>query len=62
MFNRISATIGVWFGTGAMFGFLALLILYPNDINRICEGYEDLSILLEAIKFEKKPSCVKMDF
>ena len=29
-----------------------------------CEGHEDLSsckVVLEAIKFEEKPSCVKMD-
>ena len=33
--------------------------------NRICEGHEDLSsckAVLEAIKLEEKPSCVKIDF
>ena len=33
--------------------------------NRICEGHEDFSsckAVLEAIKFEGKPSYVKMDF
>ena len=33
--------------------------------NRICEGHEDLpscKAVLEAIKFEEKPSCVEMDF
>ena len=31
----------------------------------ICEGHEDLpscKAVLEAIKFEEKPSCVEMDF
>ena len=30
---------------------------------RICEGHKDLpscKVVLEAIKFEEKPSCVKM--
>ena len=47
-----------------MFVFLVLSMLYPNDI-RICEGHEDLpscKAVLEAIKFEEKPSCVEMDF
>ena len=30
-FGTVSAIIGVWFGAGAMFVFLALTILYPND-------------------------------
>ena len=50
-----------------MLVFLVLSMLYPNDtlINRICEGHEDLprsKAVLEAIKFEEKPFCVKMDF
>ena len=27
----VSAIVGVWFGAGAKFGFLALSIFYPND-------------------------------
>ena len=50
----------------AMLVFLVLSMLYPNGYtNRICKGHEDLpssKAVLEAIKFEKKPSCVKMDF
>ena len=45
-----------------MFVFLVLSMLYTN---KICEGHEDLSsckAVLEATKFEEKPSCVKMDF
>ena len=30
-FGTVSAIVGVWFGAGAMFVFLALAILYPND-------------------------------
>ena len=30
-FGTVSAIVGVWFGAGAMFVFLALVILYPND-------------------------------
>ena len=30
-FGTVSAIVGVWFGAGAMFVFLALSILYPND-------------------------------
>ena len=30
-FSTVSAIVGVWFGAGAMFVFLALAILYPND-------------------------------
>ena len=29
--GRVSAMVGVWFGAGAMFVFLALATLYPND-------------------------------
>ena len=49
-----------------MFVFLVLPILYSNDTLtcRICEGHEDLlscKAVLEAMKFEEKPSCVKTD-
>ena len=47
----------------ATFVFLVLLILYPNSA--LAEGHEDLSsckVVLETIKFEEKPSCVKMNF
>ena len=30
-FGTVSAIVGVRFGAGAMFVFLALAILYPND-------------------------------
>ena len=30
-FGTVSAIVGVWFGAGAMFVFLALATLYPND-------------------------------
>ena len=30
-FDTVSAMVGVWFGAGAMFVFLALATLYPND-------------------------------
>ena len=30
-FGTVSAIVGVWFGAGAMFVFLALVFLYPND-------------------------------
>ena len=30
-FGTVPAIVGVWFGAGAMFVFLALAILYPND-------------------------------
>ena len=30
-FGTVSAMVGVWFGAGAMFVFLALVTLYPND-------------------------------
>ena len=30
-FGTVSDIVGVWFGAGAMFVFLALAILYPND-------------------------------
>ena len=30
-FGTVSAIVGVWFGAGAMFVFLALVILYLND-------------------------------
>ena len=30
-FGSVSDIVGVWFGAGAMFVFLALAILYPND-------------------------------
>ena len=45
-----------------MFVFLVLSILYPNDT--LMEGHKDLpscKAVLEAIKFEEKPSCVEMD-
>ena len=50
----------------AMFMFLVLSMLYPNGYtDRICEGHDDLSCckaVLDAIKLQEKPSCVKMDF
>ena len=50
-----------------MLVFLVLSVLYipKRYTNRICEGHEDLpssKAVLEAIKFEEKPFCVKMDF
>ena len=30
-FGTVSDIVGLWFGAGAMFVFLALAILYPND-------------------------------
>ena len=30
-FGTVSAIVGVWFGAGAMFVFLALATLYQND-------------------------------
>ena len=30
-FGTVSAIVRVWFGAGAMFVFLALALLYPND-------------------------------
>ena len=30
-FGTVSTIVGVWFGAGAMFVFLVLVILYPND-------------------------------
>ena len=30
-FGTVSAIVGVWFGAGAMFVFLALVTLYQND-------------------------------
>ena len=45
-----------------MFVFLELSTLYPNDrLMRICDGHEHLSAVPEAIKFEEKPTCVKID-
>ena len=48
-----------------MFVFLVAHPLPKRHTSRICEGHEDLfscKVVLEAIKFEEKPSCVKMDF
>ena len=49
-----------------MFVFLVLPILYPNGtLAEFAKATEDLSsckAVLETIKFEEKPSCVKMDF
>ena len=58
MFNRISSTVGcvVWSWQFAD-------PLPKRHISRICEGHEDLpscKVVLEAIKFKEKPSCVKM--
>ena len=39
--------------------------LPERQTSRFCEGHKDLpscKVVLEAIKFEEKPSCVKMDF
>ena len=51
------------FGAGSVSG--AADPLPERHTSKICEGHEDLpscKVVLEAIKFEEKPSCVKMDF
>ena len=63
MFNHfgtvsISAIVGVWFGACAMFVFLALSILYPND--RL-SGFAMATKTCRAAKFDEKPICVKID-
>ena len=47
--------------------FVFLVLSYPNGtLAEFAKAtYKDLSsckVVLEAIKFEEKPSCVKMDF
>ena len=65
VFNRISATEGVWFGAGNVCVSGVVNALPKRYTNRICEGHEHLpscKAVLEAIKFKEKPSCVEMDF
>ena len=55
----------MWFGAGNVCVSGVGDALPKQHTGRICEGHEDLSsckVVLEAIKFEEKPSCVKMDF
>ena len=53
---------GVWFRAGNVCVSGVVDALPKRYTNRICEGHEDLpsyKAVLEAIKFEEKPSCVK---
>ena len=55
----------MWFGTGNVCVSGVVDALPKRYTNRICEGHEDLpscKVVLEAIKFKKKPSYVEMDF
>ena len=55
---------GVWFGAGNVCVSGVVDALPKRYTNRICEGQEDLpscKAILEAIKFEEKPSCVELD-
>ena len=51
-FGTVSAIIGVWFGAGAMFVFLALTILYPND--RLT-GFAMATKTCRAAKLNQRP-------
>ena len=45
-----------------MFVFLVISILYPNGtLAGFAKATTSCKVVLEAIKFEEKPSCVKMD-
>ena len=64
--RTLSAIVGVWFGACAKFVFLALSILYPNDrlsgfamATKTCRAA--IKAVPEAIKFDEKPICVKID-
>ena len=52
---------GVWFRAGNVCVSGVVDALPKRYTNRICEGHEDLpsyKVVLEAIKFEEKPSCL----
>ena len=52
-FGTVSAIVGVWFGAGAMFVFLApLAILYPND--RL-SGFAMVTKTCRAAKLYQRP-------
>ena len=64
-YNLLPKGTGVRFGAGNVCISGAVDALPKRYTNRICEGHEDLlscKAVLEAIKFEEKPSCVEMDF
>ena len=55
----------MWFGAGKVCVSGVVDALPKRYTNRICEGHEDLpscKAVLEAIKFEGKPSYVELDF
>ena len=61
-FGTVSDIVGVWFGAGAMFVFLALAILYPNDrLSGFAMATKTCRAVPEAIKFDEKPACVRID-
>ena len=50
-----------------MFVFLVLSMLYPNEaltgfVKATNKDLSSCKAVVGAIKFEEKPSCVKMDF
>ena len=52
----------MWFGAGNVCVSCVADPLPKWHTSRICEGHEDFSsfkVVLRAIKFEEKPSCVK---
>ena len=51
-FGTVSAIVGVWFGAGAMFVFLALSTLYPNDI---LSGFAIATKTCRAAKLYQRP-------
>ena len=51
-FPNISANVGVWFVAGAMFVFLTLLILYPNE--RLT-GFATATKTCRAAKLYQRP-------
>ena len=51
-FGTVSAIVRVWFGAGAMFVFLALAILYPND--RL-SGFAMVTKTCQAAKLYQRP-------
>ena len=51
-FGTVSAIVGVWFGAGALFVFLALSTLYTNDIP---SGFAIATKTCRAAKLYQRP-------
>ena len=51
-FGTVTAIVGVWFGAGEMFVFLALSILYPNDT---LSGFAMATKTCRAAKLYQRP-------